>query len=54
MAVPTVTHRSAKITKFGIEVPSGLTYQGWEPGGEYTKTLVLKNVQLKTKKIRFK
>jgi len=27
---------------------------GWEPGGEYTKTLVLKNVQLKTKKIRFK
>ena len=46
--------RSTKLTKFGLEVPLGLTYQGWEPGGEYTKHLVLKNVQLKTQKIRYK
>ena len=53
MAAATI-HRSSKVTKFGLEVPSSLTYQGWVPGGEYTKQLVLKNVQLRTKKIRYK
>lgn len=56
MAAATIhpDHRSSKVTKFGLEVPSSLTYQGWVPGGEYTKQLVLKNVQLRTKKIRYK
>lgn len=53
MAAATI-HRPSKITKFGLEVPSSLTYKGWEPGGEYTKQLVLKNVQLRTKKIKYK
>ena len=43
-----------KVTKHGIEVPSALTYKSWEPGGEYTKPLVLKNVHLTSKKIRYK
>ena len=54
MAAAATIHRSSKVTKFGLEVPSSLTYQGWVPGGEYTKQLVLKNVQLRTKKIRYK
>lgn len=43
-----------RVTKFGLEVPRGLTYQGWEPGGEYTKPLILKNVKLRTQRVRYK
>ena len=39
---------------YGLEVPNHLTYQGWEPGGTYTKSLILKNVKLKTQKIKFR
>ena len=46
--------RRSKVTKLGLEVPSGLTYHDWEPGGEYTKPLILKNVQLKPQRIKFK
>ena len=49
-----VAARVNKVTKHGIEVPSVLTYKSWEPGGEYTKPLVLKNVNLSSKKIRYK
>lgn len=49
-----ITTRVNKTTKLGIEVPSVLTYKSWEPGGEYTKPLVLKNVNLTSKKIRYK
>lgn len=48
------TMQKTKLVKYGLEVPKGLTYQGWEPGGEYTKPLVLKNVNLKTQKVRYK
>ena len=49
-----VAARVNKVTKHGIEVPSALTYKSWEPGGEYTKPLVLKNVNLTSKKIRYR
>ncbi|XP_076448439.1 cilia- and flagella-associated protein 65-like [Babylonia areolata] len=37
----------------GIEVAQQIVYQGWEPGKEYTKNIVLKNVSVKTQKIKF-
>ena len=49
-----VAARPHKVTKHGIEVPTALTYKSWEPGGEYTKPLILKNVNLTSKKIRYK
>lgn len=49
-----VAARPHKVTKHGIEVPTVLTYKSWEPGGEYTKPLILKNVNLTSKKIRYK
>ena len=38
----------------GIEAPKRLVYKGWEPGGEYTKRLVLKNVKVSAQKISYK
>ncbi|KAL5489479.1 hypothetical protein EMCRGX_G018573 [Ephydatia muelleri] len=49
-----VQHRNPKHIQFGLEVPKALTYHGWEPGGEYTKSLIIRNVQIKTQKIRYK
>lgn len=49
-----VQHRNPKHIQFGLEVPKALTYHGWEPGCEYTKSLVIRNVQIKTQKIRYK
>ena len=38
----------------GIEVSHNIVYHGWEPGKEYIKNLVLKNVSFKTKKLKFR
>ena len=46
--------RPAKVTRYGLEVPGSLIYRGWKPGREYTKSLVLKNIQLKTLKIKYR
>ena len=54
MAATQLTARTYKVTKHGIEVPTALTYKSWEPGGEYTKPLILKNVNLTSKKIKYK
>ena len=43
-----------KTYHYGIEVADKLTWQGWEPGREYTQTIVLKNVKVKTQKLKFK
>ena len=43
-----------KVNHFGIEVTDKITWEGWEPGCEVTKTIVLKNICVKTKKLRFK
>ena len=38
----------------GFEFPSKLVYRGWEPGGEYTLPLVVKNIKLTTQKLKFR
>lgn len=43
-----------RVERFGLEVPVNVTYPRWEPGGEYTKSIVIKNVKIKTQKIKFK
>ena len=50
--MPVQTEQS--VNHFGIEVANSITWQGWEPGGEYTQQIVLKNVQIKTKKLHYK
>ncbi|XP_066477298.1 cilia- and flagella-associated protein 65 [Tiliqua scincoides] len=39
---------------WGIEVVEALTWQGWSLGREFTKHLTLRNVCLKTQKLRFR
>lgn len=46
--------QGGKSNHFGIEAVSGLRWQGWEPGQEYTKNITLKNVRVKTQKLKFK
>ncbi|XP_072031285.1 cilia- and flagella-associated protein 65-like [Amphiura filiformis] len=52
-----VAHRprvnGSKTNHYGIEVAKGLTWKGWEPGGEYTKHVILKNVKVKTQKLKY-
>lgn len=50
--MPVQTERC--VNRFGIEVSDSVTWQGWEPGGEYTQQIVLKNVQIKTQKLQYK
>ena len=45
---------AGKVNHFGIEVVSGVTWQGWEPGREYNKNIILKNVRVKTQKLKYK
>lgn len=52
VAMPVQTERC--VNRFGIEVSDSVTWQGWEPGGEYTQQIVLKNVQIKTQKLQYK
>ena len=46
--------KSCKVNHHGIETIPAVTYQGWEPGKEYTKNIVLKNVMVKTQKLTYK
>lgn len=54
--VPQMTQFSSmeKTNYHGIEVINEIVWQGWEPGREYTKNIVLKNVNVKTQKIKYK
>ena len=49
-----VQQRACDKDKSGLEVPCTVTYKGWEPGGVYTKLVQVKNVHLKTQKIRYR
>ncbi|EDV21132.1 uncharacterized protein TRIADDRAFT_60400 [Trichoplax adhaerens] len=51
MAVATESGHIASF--FGIEAPKQILWKGWEPGGEYTKQLVIKNSNVKTQKLQF-
>lgn len=53
--MPCVTETNpTKVNHNGIETIQAVTYQGWEPGKEYTKNIVLKNVKVKTQKLTYK
>ncbi|XP_038048739.1 cilia- and flagella-associated protein 65-like [Patiria miniata] len=53
-ALPRDGYRNkSKVKHYGIEVVKGVTWKGWEPGGEYTKNVILKNVQVKTQKLKY-
>jgi len=43
-----------KSIKHGVETVTELMWIGWEPGKEYTKHIVLKNVRVKTQKVKYK
>ena len=43
-----------KMHTLGIEVTDRIVWQGWQPGGEYTKSITLKNVDVKSKKLKYK
>ena len=43
-----------KTNYHGIEVINEIVWQGWEPGREYTKNIILKNVNVKTQKIKYR
>ncbi|XP_067934870.1 cilia- and flagella-associated protein 65-like [Watersipora subatra] len=45
--------KTSKVNHHGIEASPVVTYQGWEPGKEYTKHIVLKNVKVKTQKLTY-
>eukprot|EP00118_Oscarella_pearsei_P004948 m.21985 g.21985 ORF g.21985 m.21985 type:complete len:1729 (+) comp28260_c0_seq1:44-5230(+) len=50
----TASMKTRRVTHYGIEVLDGITWRGWEPGREYTKQLILKNVKIQTQKIRYR
>ncbi|XP_063674986.1 cilia- and flagella-associated protein 65-like isoform X4 [Bolinopsis microptera] len=45
---------TATSTRNGILLTSQITWNTWEPGGEYTKVIKIKNVDTKTHKIKYK
>ena len=51
---PRHERNKSRVKRYGIEVVKGLTWKGWEPGGEYTKNIVLKNVNVKTQKLTYR
>ena len=46
--------KPGKANFYGLEVTEGITWQCWEPGREYTKNIMLKNVLVKTQKLKYK
>ncbi len=43
--------KSMKAVEAGLEVPKKVVFKNWEPGGEYTMPLHIKNVKLQTQKV---
>ena len=52
-SVPTCDSHCTLI-RYGIECVEELTWHKWQLGGEYTKTLVVKNVSQQVQKITYK
>ena len=47
--------RMERIRRFGVDCGDGLTWAaGWQPGGEYTKQLIVKNVSKQVVRIKYK
>ena len=54
-AKPQPLSRAERIRRFGVDCGDGLEWvAGWEPGGEYTKQLVVKNVSTSVVKLKYK
>lgn len=51
--VPTPTKHD-RLGQFGIDCFEQAHFTHWEPGGEHVKNLVVKNVAMKTQKIKYK
>ena len=52
---PAPLGRMERIRRFGVDCGDGLTWApGWQPGGEYTKQLVVKNVSKGAVRIKYK
>ena len=48
------TVRYERSQVWGIDCAEELEWRGWEPGGEYVRSLVVKNVSTKTLKVKYK
>ena len=48
------TVRYERSQVWGIDCAESLEWRGWEPGGEYVRSLVVKNVSTKTLKVKYK
>ena len=47
--------RAQRVRRFGVDCVERLEWPaGWEPGGEYTKELVLKNMSSKVMRLKYK
>lgn len=46
--------KSAKAYANGIEITPNLSYTNWNPGFEYTKNILFKNLNTKTVKLTYK
>ena len=52
---PAPLGRKDRIRRLGVDCGDGLEWlANWEPGGEYTKTVVVKNVSTKVIKIKYR
>ena len=52
---PVPLSREERIRRFGVDCGDGLEWHaGWEPGGEYTKQLVVKNVSKQVVRLKYK
>lgn len=47
-------HVHGRSCRFGIECPDHLEWSGWQPGGEYSRKLVVRNVSNHTVKFKYK
>lgn len=54
MCFPNKFERVKKRVVWGVEVPLELQWKGWDLGKEITKNLVLKNLSLKTQKMKYR
>ena len=46
--------RAERAQIWGVDCAEQLDWRNWEPGGEYTRSLVVKNVGVKTLKVKYK
>eukprot|EP00741_Cyanophora_paradoxa_P021341 tig00021348_g20600.t1 len=51
---PVILTPAQRARKFGFHCASEFEWKGWEPGGEYVKTIIVKNVGKKMQRIKFK